>query len=130
MTALRAILIDPYTQKVERITLDLANGRGLLGELYQTIGCDTVTAHALGTGVDLWLDDEGLLVDDPTLWLLEGASQPFAGRGVILGHDEEGESTSCPEYVKPDDIRGFVSFPEPGTVKLPDPLMQFFPLSD
>lgn len=128
---MRAILIDPYTQKVERITIDSGLGLETLKALYSAIGCETVTRYSLGTEVDLWLDDDGMLTDNPTFWQLEGASQPFAGRGVLLGVDpEQGETVDLPEYVKTDDVRGLVSFPEPGTVKAPDPMFKFFPLSD
>lgn len=121
---MRAILVDPFTQKVNRITLEGET----LKALYDAIGCRTVTRVSLGANVDLWLDDEGLLVDNPTLWVLDGSSQPFAGRGVILGHDGEGESVDCPERIKPDDVRGFISFPEPGAIMVPELTWDYIPI--
>mgnify|MGYP003343599369 CR=1 FL=1 len=124
---MRAILIDPVSQKVDRITIEDDDG-SLLQDLREIIGCDTVTRYPLGSHVDLWLDDEGLLGPSPVLWQLEGASQPFAGRGVILGHNGHGVTVECPEYVKTAEVRGLVSFPEPGAVAVPELTWTYLPL--
>jgi len=113
---MRAILIDPNTQKVERITLEGETLEALRG----AIGCQVLTVEALGTEVDLWLDDEGLLVEAPLFFEIDGGHQPFAGRGVILGHSREGKTTPCPDYVTADRIRDFVSFPETESVIMPE----------
>ncbi len=121
---MRAILIDPYTQKVSRITLEGET----LQALYKAIGCHTVTRQAMGASLDLWLDDEGLLVEDPCLWTFEGASQPYAGRGVLLGHDGEGECVDCPDEVKPEGVQQFVIFPEPGSMAAPELEWRYIPI--
>lgn len=43
----------------------------------------------------IFVDDEGLLYNPEHFFLFEGYDQPLAGRGLILGTDEDGESVDC-----------------------------------
>lgn len=47
-------------------------------------------------GSVLFLDDEGLFVEGQTFFILEGYPQPLAGKALVMGTDEEGESMDAP----------------------------------
>lgn len=74
-----------------------------LTALYRLIGCRTVDVVALTDGVDMWLDEEGMLAADPDVNLpATGVAasfglthQPYFGTAVFTGGpDEEGNVTS------------------------------------
>ena len=91
---MKGILIDPTTQTVRIV--DVASG---LEAMYEALGCTTIDRAAVNADNDLWVDDEGWLYDDDSL-KTRGAFYmgvhpiPFAGRGLILGHDGEGKTTA------------------------------------
>lgn len=43
----------------------------------------------------LFVDDEGLLHNPEHFMVWDDYDQPLAGRGLILGYDEDGESVDC-----------------------------------
>lgn len=89
---MRGILIDPFTKTVEEIETS-----GKLAEIYELLGVEIVTAVSIDEENSLFLDDEGLMVPkgDQEYWQLRGANQPYAGKGLILGLDEEGENVDA-----------------------------------
>lgn len=96
------VRIDPHTRTVTRFETDLTG----LAAIRAAIGDVTVTRVGLGQGVDLWLDDEGLLGDQSQqrYWTFipqGGTPVPYAGRGVVLGLDGWGETVDAPPYVTP-----------------------------
>jgi hypothetical protein len=94
MTKLNAILIDPMSRTISEIQLS-----GELNDYYKHLKCQTftiVTVDWCGHEVDIFVDDEGLLNDGNEFFVFQGWHQPLAGRALILGHDDEGETTSCP----------------------------------
>lgn len=106
----RMILIDVYSQEVKEVQAE-AN----LGSFYKLIGCDVITVAAgLGNGDDVYVDDEGLLKPVGGWFYIEGASQPFAGNGLIVGRNEEGDSVSCLSDLE--DIKKRVTFPSASEV--------------
>ena len=44
--------------------------------------------------VDVFLDDEGLYVQDQYFWMHRNYPQPLCGCGLVLGLDDEGDSVS------------------------------------
>lgn len=86
---MRGILIDPFTKTVEEIETS-----GKLAEIYELLGVELITAVSIGEEHSLFLDDEGLLVPKASqeYWQLKGSNQPYAGKGLILGLDEEGDN--------------------------------------
>lgn len=84
---MKAILIDPTCNMVSEVSYS-----GDYEEIYKLIDCDTFTCVDLGEGETLYLDDEGLFKNETYLFQMKGAHQPFAGKGLILGTDEEGET--------------------------------------
>lgn len=86
---MRAVLIDPFTRTIEEV-----NTTGKLAEIYSLLQVELVTVVQVNATDSLFLDDEGLFVPptEQAYFLWSGSRQPFAGRGLILGCDEEGES--------------------------------------
>ena len=90
---LQGILIDPYLRTVTPIAIP----RGLQG-LYKAIQCGTVECPSFpiaGVQQDCWVDEEGLLKPCDAFFKLKDAHAPFAGRGVIMSTDDDGEMQPC-----------------------------------
>jgi len=97
---MEAILIDPHTE-----TVSVVDFNGDFREISRIIGdgCRTFTVVNIGYSSDeifysndgIFVDDEGLLREQATpFFKFRGYPQPLAGRGLILGADEMGESIS------------------------------------
>jgi muramoyltetrapeptide carboxypeptidase LdcA involved in peptidoglycan recycling len=86
---MRGILIDPFKRTVTEV-----DTIGNLAAIYELLGVDCVTAVSVGENQILFLDDEGLFVpkEEQEYWHLKGSNQPYAGKGLLLGLDEEGEN--------------------------------------
>jgi hypothetical protein len=86
---MRGILIDPFTRTVSEIETS-----GKLLEIYELLGVDLITAVTVGEDQSLFLDDEGLMVPktNQEYWQWKGSNQPYAGRGLILGLDGNGDN--------------------------------------
>ena len=82
---MRVILINPYNQTIKEAVYG-----GDYREIYDLIGCRTFDVVSLSDADDLYVDDEGLLKDDNRYFSWSGRN--FAGVGLILGHDDEGET--------------------------------------
>lgn len=131
---MQAILIDPFTETIEVVDYsgDWQDISTLLGcSLFTTIdlGDNDIYDSDLGDSDTLYVDDEGLYVEDQRFFNLEGYPQPLAGRGLVLGYTPDGNSTDssltvseiqdmvkwCPEglTVEPRfEVRGFDSAEE------------------
>lgn len=86
---MKALLIDSKNRVVKQIEI---------GEHYteisKAIDCETFSApHIMQDNDTLYCDDEGLLKTPEYFFLLDSYPQPIAGNGLILGCDDEGEST-------------------------------------
>lgn len=131
---MQAILIDPFTETIEVVDYsgDWQDISTLLGcSLFTTIdlGDNDIYDSDIGDSDTLYVDDEGLYVEDQRFFNLEGYPQPLAGRGLVLGYTSDGNSTDssltvseiqdmvkwCPEglTVEPRfEVRGFDSAEE------------------
>lgn len=90
---MRAILIDSEKKTVSEITI---NDTNTLQEWYKHIDCDLVqVAHYLSDHDSILVDEEGLLKNPSNFFSYYGSHQPFAGNGLIVGVNEEGESVDC-----------------------------------
>jgi len=73
----RTLRIDPVARTVTASVDTWETAREWIGaDLLERVGC--------GAGADLWIDEEGMLRDEPDLWVL-GGEQLLAGRGVLVG---------------------------------------------
>ena len=108
---IRAILIDPFTETVSQVTLVDTK----LQTYYNLLGCSLITMAGLADGVDMILDDEGLLKDphSQAYFKMGINSQPFAGKALIVGTDEEGNTVSLPENITTEKVFERVIFFKP-----------------
>jgi hypothetical protein len=88
---LKAYLIDPFQRRVH--TLDIGHD---LHAWYEALMCQCLdVAHVgqapNGHAIDVWVDDEGLLRNEP--WpLFQLSTHTLCGYGLVLESDAEGES--------------------------------------
>jgi hypothetical protein len=86
---MKAILIDPFTRSITEVEYD-----GDYTKIYSLIDCDTFTLAPINhRGDGIFVDDEGLFKPGQEFFKHANYPQPLAGKGMILGCDEEGDST-------------------------------------
>ena len=79
----KGYLVDPTERTITQV--DVVRPADL-------IGCSTITASAFNDAGDVvYVDDEGLLKGPTDFFLIEGYPQPLAGKGVVVGTDDEGD---------------------------------------
>ena len=94
---MKAYIVDPFTQLVtateyngnfETISKHIGGSCRMFAavRLYHTDDYDYVDDH-------VYIDDEGLYVDDQYFWMHANYPMPLAGRGLILGGTPDGDST-------------------------------------
>jgi hypothetical protein len=116
----RAILIDPFTQTITEVKMIDTK----LQTIYALLGCHIITITSLAEGIDMVLDDEGLLKDseNQAYFKFGIGSQPFAGKALIIATDDEGDFASLPEKVSVDKINDRVIFFKPSKQTLEESL--------
>lgn len=73
----RVLRIDPAARTITAAVDSFQTAREWIGaDLLERVGC--------GAGVDVWVDEEGMLRDGADHWIL-GGDQMLAGRAVMLG---------------------------------------------
>ena len=85
---LRAFLIDPEAKTITQVTHN-----GDYKQIYEFIKCDCFTVVQLDKVNCIYVDDEGLLNNPRYFFTIKGYPQPLAGRGLVLGTDDEGDTT-------------------------------------
>ena len=104
---MKAILIDAYNKKIKEVTLDVS--KDMLDQYHEHIKCDTMTvAHYINNHDAILVDDEGLLKSPRHFFHYTDGHQPFAGNGLILGIDKQGETEECNISLK--EVKENVSF--------------------
>ena len=76
-TKARALRIDPAARTITSSMDSFNTAR-------EWIGADLLERVVCGAGVDVWVDEEGMLRDGADHWIL-GGEQLLAGRAVMLG---------------------------------------------
>jgi len=89
---MKAILIDPWKCEISEVEYD-----GNWKNIPKYLTCDLFTCvyPPYLNGDVIYVDDEGLYVEDQRFFLFEGAGTPLAGYGLILGTDGEGNSVDA-----------------------------------
>jgi len=82
---MKGILINPFNKTITEVDYS-----GDFKQIYNFIDCNTFDVVMLCDADDLYVDDEGLLKDNR---YFSWSGRVFAGKGLILGHNEEGETT-------------------------------------
>lgn len=108
MKDVRGILIDPVAKTITEVTLN-----GDYKEIHKQIGADCFDAVYVdrrpdGSTEAIFVDDEGLYREGQEFFLWRGYAQPLAGRGLILGANEEGDTVST--RLSLDQVKNKVSF--------------------
>jgi len=86
----KAILIDPFEMTVSEVFYG-----GELSEINDLIAAKPFTVASFGDAGDgIFIDDEGLFRQCQRFFKFEGYPEPLAGRGLILGSDENGDSVA------------------------------------
>lgn len=116
----RAILIDPFTETITEVKMVDTK----LQTIYNLIGCDIITITNLANGIDMILDDEGLLKnsENQAYFKFGIGSQPFAGKALIVATNDEGDFASLPEKVSVEKINDKVIFFKPSKKTLEESL--------
>lgn len=105
-----AILIDPFARTVTQVQWN-----GDYHHIYELTQCDTYDCARINRhGDGVFVDDEGLFKEEQAFFLIEGYPTPLAGRGLLLGCDEEGESVT--PHMSLEEAREAVMFVLPARV--------------
>ncbi len=109
---LKAILIDPLEMLVSEVFYG-----GEMEEIYELIEAKPFTVAYFGTDGDgIFIDDEGLFRQGQRFFKFDGYPQPLAGKGLILGSDESGESIA--PTISLDEVRTSIRWVQPLTHQL------------
>lgn len=84
---MKAILINPFDQTIKETEYT-----GDYREIYSLVECRTFDCVRLTDMQDMYLDDEGLLIDNQRYFSIEGRN--YGGKALLLSHDSEGETTA------------------------------------
>ena len=114
---MKAILIDPLDQSVSEVDYN-----GDYKALYNLLNCRTFDCVRIDDTNDMYVDDEGLL-KNPNRYFKYG-QQTLAGMGLILAHNDEGESVGT--TLSSAEVFEKVEFLPEGHVE--EPYMEFFPI--
>jgi hypothetical protein len=89
---MRAILIDAAKREVTEVEIP-----GDLKSLQAAVGGYIETAVRLADEDVIFVNEEGLLQSPPTdhWFVFKGAHQPFAGNGILVGGNDDGETVAA-----------------------------------
>jgi hypothetical protein len=100
----KAILIDAVNRSVSLVKIEPK-----LEEYYKLIDCDLMQIALEFPNRDtIMVDEEGLLKEAKYFFTHKDGYQPFAGNGLVLGTDREGETVDVKTSVE--DVRKAVKF--------------------
>jgi hypothetical protein len=87
---MKAFLIDPAAKTVTEVEYS-----GNWQDIYPLTDCDCFTTVDIDGANTMFLDDEGLLKGHRDDFFVYGPEcQPLAGKALVLGYDEEGETVA------------------------------------
>jgi hypothetical protein len=91
---MKAILIDPFNKTVTEVEYS-GNYKHIYELLsHETHPVDRFEAVYIEKGDAIFVDEEGLFKERTEFFVYHGYDQPLAGKGLVLGCDDEGESIS------------------------------------
>jgi len=100
---LRAILIDPLLRVISEVNVD-----NDLQSFYDILNIRTLAMVNIDNTNSLYIDDNGLLNNDNSLFEIASYAQPLAGRALVVAHNEEGETIETTLNI--DQIRAMVGW--------------------
>jgi len=84
---MKAILINPFDQTIKETEYT-----GDYREIYSLVECRTFDCVRLTPHEDMYIDDEGLLIDNQRYFRMLEIGANYAGKALLLSHDDEGET--------------------------------------
>lgn len=82
---MKGILINPHEETITEVEYS-----GNYKEIYDIIDCRTFDCVRLTIENDMYVDDEGLLINNQKYFSIKDRN--YAGKALLLAHDDEGES--------------------------------------
>jgi hypothetical protein len=105
---MKAFLINPFEKSITEV-----EHNGDYKEIYKLCDYDTFTVVPLEDNDSIFVDDEGLLKTIPENGFFAVPSlhdyQAFVGKGLVLGCDDNGDSTA--PKISLDELKKIVTFP-------------------
>jgi hypothetical protein len=88
---MKAILIDVKNEEIKEVEFD-----GTLHNIYDLVDCATFDVVRIDETNGIYVDDEGLFVEDQLFFTYHGDnySHTLAGNGLVLGVNGGGETIS------------------------------------
>lgn len=101
---MKAFLIDPKAQRITEVEYD-----GDYRSIYKSLDCVRFDVVEINAEKDcVFIDDEGLMSEDAYFFGVQGFPNPLAGKGLVLGTDDEGDSIE--PTIGMEDLLDIVSF--------------------
>ena len=100
---MKAILINPFDQTIKETEYT-----GDYREIYSLVDCRTFDCVRLTPHEDMYIDDEGLLIDNQRYFRMLEIGANYAGKALLLSHDDEGETTATNWTLQ--DVKSMVEF--------------------
>jgi hypothetical protein len=82
------IIIDPFAHTIEAKEIQEISGPVMRAE----IRADTMTRVRITDGIDLWVDDEGLVAPGQHYFAFADYPNPLAGRGLVAALTPDGNT--------------------------------------
>ena len=92
---MKAILIDPKERTISEVDYD-----GDWRNISKLIDCDLFSCVYIPKDDSIYVDDEGLYRENQSFFKWSTYDSPLAGKALILGTNDEGESIACTHTVE------------------------------
>lgn len=112
---MKAILINPFEETITEV-----EHTGDYKQIYDLIDCRTFDIVNIIHTEDLCVDDEGLLKNNQRYFTFANEGT-YAGKGLLLGHNDEGESVATTFTLQ--QVKDMVQWLPEGHVE--EPYMEF-----
>lgn len=113
---MKAILINPFDETVKEVEYT-----GDYREIYHLINCRTFDCVRLTPHEDMYIDDEGLLINNQRYFRMVEIDANYAGKALLLSHDDEGETTATNWTLQ--DVKDMIEWLPEGHIE--QPYMEF-----
>jgi len=107
---MKGILINAFDETVKEVVMT-----GNYKEIYTLVECSTFDCADIDEDNTLYVDDEGLLKETNRYFSIYG--RDYAGNGLIIGNNDEGESIDSTLTVE--QVKDMISFLPEGYKKEP-----------
>lgn len=112
---MRSIEINSKLRTIKESSFE-GGSRGSLDYLQKCVD-GTIDLVRVDAGVDLYVNDEGLINGTPDFFIFKGYHQPLAGNAVLVGSNDEGETVSLPKWVTVKWVQDRVEFADINTIR-------------